>query len=237
MPSGSLILNPPISKNVVTRVGLIAEGQTSRVIPGTFTTSGATAVTSAGTEENVTATLTAAQTSIMQVGQVLAFQTPAGQYVRATVRTLYNGSGTSLELTATETIPDGSIAAFPAEFRIRQSADLAKTTATTSFSSFDHNVSDQAIGEATATLTANGGFNWYDPGYATCEYAQNNSQKIYVERELPSPDGNVYNTGPIEWGIAVVTGDATPAPDGGNVSANVTFAISGSINKIEPTAA
>ena len=234
MPSGSLILAPPQSKNVITRVALIADGQQSRVVPGTFTLGAELAVAAEGTAEDVTATITGAQASIVQVGQVLAFESPAGRYYRATVRTKYEATGTSLALSATETIPTGSVAKFPAEFRIRQSADLAKSTSTTTFSSFDHDVSDQSINETTATLTFNGGFNWYDPGYATCEYAQTQSQKIYVERELPSPDGNVFNSGPIEWGIAVISGDATPAPNGGNVSANVTFAISGSVSKIEP---
>lgn len=235
MPSGSLILSPPQAKGVIPRVALIAEGQQSRIIPGTFTLGAEVGVTTEGTAEDVTATITTAQGSIVQVGQVLAFESPAGRYYRATVRTKYDATGTSLALSATETIPTGSVAKFPAEFRIRQSTDIAKSTSTTSFSSFDHTVSDQSIGEGSATLTANGGFNWYDPGYATCEYAQSNSQKVYIERQLPSPDGNVFSTGPIEWGIAVITGDATPAPDGGNVSANVTFAISGVVNKIEPT--
>ena len=144
MPSGSSILSPPQSKSVATRVALIATGQQSRIIPGTFTLGAELEVASPGVAEDVTATVTT-QASIVQVGQVLAFLSPSGRYYRATVRTAYEGSGTSLELSATETIPTGSVAKFPADFRIRQSAYRAMATSTTSFSSFEHDVCDQSF--------------------------------------------------------------------------------------------
>lgn len=234
MPAAGQPFTPPQAKNVIPRCALIASGQTSRPIAGTFTLASEAGVTTEGTAEDITATLSGAITSVVQVGQWLEFVAPAGTSVLAQVRTAYAGSGTSLELTANETIPTGSTAVFPPVGRIRQSADLAETVATTAFSSFDHSVSDVSIGEGSGTLTVNGGYNYYDAFVATAKYAKDNNQKLYVERELPSPDGNVFSTGPIDWAIAILTGLTSNAQDGSNVGADTTFTISGAINRVEP---
>ena len=234
MPAAGQPFTPPQAKNVIPRCALIPTGSTARPVAGTFTTSGSTDVTTEGTAESVTATLSAAISSVVQVGQWLEFVAPAGTSVLAQVRTLYNAAGTSLELTANETIPTGSTAVFPVVGRIRQSADLAETVATTAFSSFDHSSSDVSIGEGSGTLTVNGGYNYYDAFVATAKYAKDNNQKLYIERELPSPDGSVFTTGPIDWAIAILTGLTSNAQDGSNVGADTTFTISGAVNRIEP---
>lgn len=234
MPAAKQPFTPPQAKNVTVRTALIASGQTSRPIAGTFTLASEAGVTTEGTAENITATLSGAISSVVQVGQWLEFVAPAGTSVLAQVRTAYAGSGTSLELTANETIPTGSTAVFPPVGRIKQSADLAETVATTSFSSFDHATSDVSIGEGSATMTINGGYNYYDAFTATAKYAKDNTAKLYVEREVPSPDGNVFGSGPIDWAIAIVTGITSNAQDGSNVGADITFTISGDVNRVEP---
>lgn len=234
MPNASQPISPPQAKNTIVRSALIPTGSTARPTSGTGTLSGAVSVTAEGTAEDVSATLSAALTgSQIQVGQPLEFLSPAGTSVIARVRTLYAGSGTTLELSANESIPDGSTFEFPPRARIRQSADISESVATTSFSSFDHAQSAVSIGEGTADGTFNGGYSYYDAFYETLTYAKDNTQKLYVERELESPDSTVFSKGPIIWGICVATGIASPAADGSEVQGNITVAFD-SINRIAP---
>ena len=236
MPQATQPISPPQAKNTVVRAALIATGQTSRPISGTFTIAGSGdsgAVTTEGTEEDITVTLSAQITSVVEVGQPLEFIAPSGASVIARVRTKYEGQETSLALKANETSPDGSVAVFPPLARIRQSADINESVATTSFSSFDHSTSAVSIGEGTADGTFNGGYSYYDAFYETLTYAKDNTQKLYVERELESPDANVFSKGPIIWGICVATGIASPASDGAEVQGNITVAFD-SINRIQP---
>ena len=236
MPQATQPISPPQAKNTIVRSALIATGQTSRPIAGTFTVAGtgdSGGVTTEGTAEDIAVTLDSAISSVVEVGQPLEFISPAGVSVIARVRNRYAGSGTSLELSANESIPDGSTAVFPPVARIRQSADINETVATTSFSSFDHAQSAVSIGEGTADGTFNGGYSYYDAFYETLAYAKDNTQKLYVERELESPDSNVFSKGPILWGICVATGIASPAADGGEVQGNITVAFD-SINRIAP---
>ncbi len=234
MPAAGQPLAPPQAKNTTVRAALIPTGSTARPTAGTGTVDGAVTVTTAGTDQDLTATLDAALTgSQIQVGQPLEFIAPDGTSVIARVRTLYAGVGTSLDLTCNETIADNSTFVFPPVARIRQSADINETVATTSFSSFDHSVSAVSIGEGTADGTFNGGYSDYDAFYQTLTYAKDNTQKLYVERELESPDSAVFSTGSIIWGICVATGIASPAADGSEVQGNITVAFD-SINRIRP---
>ncbi len=234
MPQATQPISPPQAKNTIVRAALIPTGSTSRPTPGTGTVSGAVNVTTEGTAEDETVTLASALTgSQIQVGQPLEFISPAGTSVIARVRTLYAGAGTSLEVSANESIPDGSTFVFPPVARIRQSADINESVGTTSFSSFDHSTSTVSIGEGTADGTFNGGYSYYDAFYETLAYAKDNTQKLYVERELESPDATVFSTGPIIWGVCVATGIASPAADGSEVQGNITVAFD-SINRIAP---
>ncbi|MEO1390226.1 MAG: hypothetical protein AAFV85_23075 [Cyanobacteria bacterium J06634_6] len=236
MPQATQPISPPQAKNTIVRAALIATGQTSRPISGTFTLASSTAgggVSTEGTAEDITVTLDAAISSIVEVGQPLEFISPAGTSVIARVRTRYGGSGTSLELSANESIPDGSTAVFPPVARIRQSADIAESVATTTFSSFDHAQSSVSIGEGSATGTFNGGYSFYDAFYQTVLHAKDNTQRLYVERELESPDSSVFSKGPILWGIVIGTGITSNAQDGSNVSGDITVAFD-SINRIDP---
>ena len=236
MPQATQPISPPQAKNTIVRAALIATGQTSRPIAGTFTVAGtgnSGAVVAEGTAEDITLTLAAAITSVVEVGQPLEFIKPSGASVIAIVRTKYEGSGTSLAVTANETIDDSSTAVFPPVARIRQSADIAESVATTSFSSFDHAQSAVSIGEGSATGTFNGGYSFYDAFFQTLAYAKDNTQKLYVERELESPDSNVFSKGPILWGIAIATGITSNAQDGSNVSGDITVAFD-SINRVDP---
>ena len=234
MPQATHPISTKKEKNTTVRSALIPTGSTARPTAGTGTVTPAVSVTTEGTDEAVTATLSAALTgSQIQVGQPLEFISPAGASVIARVRTLYAGAGTSLELTANETIPDNSTFVFPPVARIRQSADINESVATTSFSSFDHSTSAVSIGEGTADGTFNGGYSDYDAFYQTLTYAKDNTQKLYVERELENPDSTVFSTGSIIWGICVATGIASPAADGSEVQGNITVAFD-SINRIRP---
>ena len=233
MPQATQPISPPQAKNTIVRAALIPVGSSSRPVSGTFTTAGAVTVTTEGTAEDVTATLAGAIGSFVEVGQALEFVSPAGTSVIAIVRTRYAGAGTSLELTANESIPDGSLAVFPPVARIRQSADIAETVATTTFSSFDHSQSSVSIGEGSATGTFNGGFSYYDAFFQTLVFARDNSQRLFVERELESPDSTVFSTGPITWGICIVTGVTSNAQDGSNITGDITVAFD-SINRIDP---
>ena len=234
MPQATQPISPPQAKNTIVRAALIPTGSTSRPTPGTGTVSGAVSITTEGTAEDETVTLASALTgSQIQVGQPLEFISPAGTSVIARVRTLYAGAGTSLEVSANESIPDGSTFVFPPVARIRQSADINESVGTTSFSSFDHSTSTVSIGEGTADGTFNGGYSYYDAFYETLAYAKDNTQKLYVERELESPDATVFSTGPIIWGVCVATGIASPAADGSEVQGNITVAFD-SINRIAP---
>ena len=234
MPNATQPISPPQAKNTIVRSALIPTGSTARPTAGTGTVSGAVAVTTEGTAEDETVTLASALTgSQIQVGQPLEFVAPNGSSVIATVRTLYAGAGTTLEVTANESIADGSTFEFPPRARIRQSADINESVATTTFSSFDHSTSAVSIGEGTADGTFNGGYSYYDAFYQTLTYAKDNTQKLYVERELESPDSTVFSTGPIIWGICVATGIASPASDGSEVQGNITVAFD-SINRIDP---
>ncbi|MFG6095071.1 hypothetical protein SPB21_07465 [Leptothoe sp. ISB3NOV94-8A] len=236
MPQATQPISPPQAKNTIVRSALIATGQTSRPISGTFEVAGtgnSGAVAVEGTAENIDLILSAAITSVVEVGQPLEFVAPSGASVIARVRTKYEGSGTTLAVSANETIVDGSTAVFPPVARIRQSADINESVSTTSFSSFDHATSAVSIGEGTADGTFNGGYSYYDAFFETLTYAKDNTQKLYVERELESPDSNVFSTGPIIWGICVATGIASPAADGSEVQGNITVAFD-SINRIAP---
>lgn len=234
MPAASQPLSPAQATNTIVKASLIPSGSTARPTPGTGTVSGAVNVTAQGTAEAVTATLDAALTgSLMQVGQPLEFISPAGASVIAIVRTVYAGTGTSLELTANETIPDNSTFVFPPVARLRQSADINRNTNTTTFSSFDHSVAAVSIGDTTADGAFNGGYNYYDAFWQTCLFAQKNKQKLYAERQLESPDSSVFAAGPITWGIAVITGLNSPAANGAEVQGNVSMAFD-SVNDIDP---
>ena len=234
MPAASQPLSPAQATNTIVRAALIPSGSTGRPAAATGTLASAVTVTTQGTAQALTATLDAALTgSLIQAGQALEFISPAGTSVIATVATTYAGSGTSLDLSANETIPDGSTFEFPPRARLRQSADVNKATATTSFSSFDHSVAAQSIGETTADGAFNGGYSYYDAFWQTCQYAQKNKLKFYVERELESPDSSVFGTGPVTWGIAIVTALASPAANGAEVQGNVTVAFD-SVNDVNP---
>ncbi|MEM9264510.1 MAG: hypothetical protein AAGA46_03205 [Cyanobacteria bacterium P01_F01_bin.13] len=234
MPAAGQPLSPAQATNTVVEGALIPIGSTARPTSGTGTVSGAVSVTAQGTGESVSATLDAALTgSLIQVGQPLEFEAPDGTSRIAIVRTTYAGSGTTLELTANETIPDNSTFSFPPKARLRQSADINRSTATTTFSSFDHSVASVSIGDTTADGTFNGGYNYYDAFWQTCQYAQTNKQKLYISRQLESPDSSVFGTGPITWGVAVISGLNSPAANGAEVQGNVTVAFD-SVNDIDP---
>lgn len=234
MPQATQPISPPQAKNTIVRAALTPTGSTARPTSGSGTVSTEVAVTTQGTAEDVSATLSAALTgSQIQVGQPLEFISPAGTSVIATVRTLYAGAGTTLELSANETIPANSTFVFPPVARIRQSADIAETVGTTTFSSFDHAQSSVSIGEGSATGTFNGGYSYYDAFFQTLTYAKDNTQRLFVERETESPDSTVFSTGPIIWGICIATGITSNAQDGSNVSGDITVAFD-SINRIDP---
>ena len=235
MPAAAGALNPPQSKTTKCRVALVPVGSGVRPTRATLTNSAsAVTVTTEGTAQNVTMTLASDPGTLnMQVGQFLMFTDASGNKYLARVRTVFE-SGTSLALQISETIPAGATAEFPCLFRIRQSAGLSESVATTSFSSFDHTNSAVSIGEGTAQFAFDGGYSHYDPGLATCKYAKDNSLRLYVERELESPDSSVYSTGATDWAIAIVTAIDSPAADGDSVGGNVTFDISGTINRVEP---
>lgn len=234
MPAANGALTPPQAKNTVCRVALIPEGSTSRPTSVTLTNSGTeVSVTTEGTAEAVTMTLASSVTTNIEVGQWLRFVDAGGLQYKAQVTTKYT-TGTSLGLTISESIPAGAIAKFPAEFRIRQAAGLSESVSTNSFSSFDHANSAVSIGEGTASIDFSGGYSHYDAGLATCKYAKDNTQKIFFERELESPDGSVFGSGLIEWGVGVITSIDSPANDQDSVGGNVTIDVSGTINRIEP---
>ena len=209
MPQATQPISPPQAKNTIVRAALTPTGSTARPTSGSGTVSTEVAVTTQGTAEDVSATLSAALTgSQIQVG-------------------------TTLELSANETIPANSTFVFPPVARIRQSADIAETVGTTTFSSFDHAQSSVSIGEGSATGTFNGGYSYYDAFFQTLTYAKDNTQRLFVERETESPDSTVFSTGPIIWGICIATGITSNAQDGSNVSGDITVAFD-SINRIDP---
>lgn len=235
MPAASGALNPPQAKTTKSRIALIPAGSQSRPTSATLTNSGSpVAATTQGTSEDVAMTLASDPGTLnMQVGQHLRFVDGSGNQYLAKVRTTFV-SGTTLNLTISETIPADATAQFPPEFRIRQSAGLSESVATNSFSSFDHTNSAVSIGEGTAQIAFEGGYSHYDPGLHTAKYAKDNSLKVYFERELESPDSSVFSKGPIDWGIGVITSIDSPAADGDAVGGNVTIDVSGNIGRIDP---
>jgi hypothetical protein len=226
MPAASGALNPPQAKTVDARIAIVPIGSTTRPTRATLTNSAADVdAATEGTAANVTMTLASDPGTLnIQVGQYLQFIDSSGNKYLARVRTTF-ASGTSLALEIWETIPANSTAVFPARFNIRQSFSFSESVSTNTFSSFDHTTSTVSIGEGTGSVTADGGYSFYDAGGWTAKYAKDNSLKVWIESELESPDSSVFGSGDFTGAIGVVTSIDQTAQDGDSVLSNFSFDI------------
>ena len=233
MPGSVGALNPPQAKTIKAKIFIPPTGTTPVPANATLTNSLNVPVTTEGTFENVTMTLSADPGALnMQVGQGLQFVGTDGQKYLARVRTLFV-SGTSLELSTAESIPADATAIFPPLFAIRQSFSFEESVSTNTFSSFDHSTATVSIGEGTGTVTADGGYTFYDAGGDTAVYAKDNSLKVVLVQEIESPDGAVFGTGPINYATGVCTGIGRAGQDGDSVLSNFTFDIQ-EVNRVDP---
>lgn len=211
-------------KNTKVFAALLASGDRTEPTGVTFTT------TAAAIKGATTLTITSAPTTC-KAGQYLLFEDANDKVYIAKVGADYT-TGTSITVEALpEAIPSGAAAVFPAPFKLRTDAAITFTQNVNEVNTYDHSINgDASLGSATSEINISGEFSTYDPGYATCTYATRNSLEVYLIRELATP-GSGFTKGKVTKGAAIVTSREEPAPNDGNVSANVTARFVGDVTE------
>lgn len=196
-----------------------------------------TFTTTANASKGATTISVTSVTTTCKAGQYLLFEDSSDKVYIAKVGADYS-TGTSLTVEALpEAIPSGSAAVFPAPFKLRTDAAITFTQNVNEVNTYDHTINgDASLGSATSEINISGEFSSYDPGYATCTYATRNSLEVYLIRELATP-GSGFTKGKVTKGAAIITSREEPAPNDGNVSANVTGRFVGDITENDATPA
>lgn len=183
-----------------------------------------------------TITITSAPLAVGKIvpGQYLLFEDPDEKVYIARVAADYT-TGTSLTVEELpEAIPSGSAAVFPVPFKLRTDSAVNFSQDLQDVNTYDHDLNgDASPGAATVEITLSGEYSPYDPGYATCVYATRNTLEVYFTRELATP-GAGFTKGKVTKGAAIVTSREEPAPNDGNVSANVSARFVGNVVEADP---
>lgn len=221
-----------ITKGKQTKVyaALLGTGDRSEPTAVTFTTTSNAA-------KGATSISVSSVNTTLKKGQYLLFEDADDKVYIAQANADYT-TGTTLTVKALpEAIPSGSASAFPAPFKLRTDASISFSQDVSDINTYDHSINgDASPGAATTEITIDGEFSSYDPGYNTVVYATRNTLEVYVIRELAIP-GSGFSKGKVTKGACLVTSREEPAPNDGNVSANVSARFVGDVVENDPVAA
>lgn len=214
---------------------LIANGTVPSVPPAPVDLTVATAAAaSSATPQAIT--ITSANLPIpMQVGQELLFRDAAGSY-KAKVTTLAPaGATTTFTAIALEDIPIGAVAQFPTPLFLAQDYSTSDTTATTTFSSFDHGgTSDSSRGESDQSVSFSVAETFYNSGARTLLYGKENEQDVLLYNIQPNPDANAFSEAPVEWLVGKVTDMSRAGSNGEKQIYSATVQVDGGFRRVDP---
>lgn len=225
----------PVTKGKQTKVtgALLKTGERSEPNPVTLTASAA--AIKGATTVSVTAAFESGTETLIAKGQYLLFEDTDEKGYLVQVDADYE-SGTTLTVKAlAEALPDDAAAVFPVPFKLRTDSGISFSQDVSDVNTYDHSVNgDASPGAATIEISLEGEYSPYDPGYATAVYATRNTQEMYIIRELATP-GAGFSKGKVTKGACLITSREEPAPNDGNVGANVSARFVGDVEENDPT--
>lgn len=209
-------LPPTIGFKSKVSVALLPVGNRTKPVASALTISGAVS------KGATSITLSASVGSTIEAGQWLAFVDPNDLVYPVKVATTYAATGTSLVVVAVaEAIPTAAVAAFPVPFNLRQSANVDRSTAVTSFSTLDHDgKSDATPGETSSSSSFDGAYSHADPGGKTLEVSQELGRECFIAVSLPAPSA-AYSAGEVIEGSFLVETMPKAIPLTGEVTRNI----------------
>lgn len=225
----------PITKGKVTKVYGALLGSGDRAQPANVAVTTTALAAKGATALTITDIATGLGTSTIRAGQYLGFVDADDKLYIAQVTADYT-AGVSLTVAALpEAIPSGAEAVWPTPFKLRTDSAINFSTDVQDVNTYDHSVNgDASPGASTVEITLSGEYSPYDPGYLTAAYAQRNSLEMWVIRELGNPNASSFTKGKVTAGAALITSREEPAPNDGNVSANVTARFVGDVIEADP---
>jgi hypothetical protein len=233
-PLGSTI-SAAESRDQKLYVALIANGTVPSSVPtpvNLVIASGA--ITGSATAQAITITSVSLPIG-MRVGQELLFRDAAGSYKAVVTTAAGSGTTTSFTARALENIPLGATAQFPTPLFLAQEYSTSDTTATNSFSSFDHGgSSDSSRGESEQSVSFSMADSFYNSGARTLLYGKEFEQDVVLINIKPNPDANVFSTAPIEWLVGKVTDMSLAGANGDKQIYSASITVDGGFRRVNP---
>ncbi len=223
-----------IGRGTKVTIALLPNGVREEVVPQTITVG----ITEAAVNATTIAVTALTEPLVASVANpvFLAFEDAATGGERFVVVTAPAADGATTLTVAPlkRAISAASTAQHPVKLQARTSADLSTTANDVTSTTFDGSgYVDGIVASIGYGLSCPGNFLQLDAGFRTAFFAFNEFREVWITLEMPNP-GAGYTKGYIFKGAASVTDLPITDPADGIIQANVTFAMRGKLEVVEP---
>lgn len=223
-----------IGRGTEVTIALLQPGIREEVVPQTITV-GATEAAANATTITV-APLTEPLFASAESPVFLAFEdaVTGGERFVKVVANAPDGATSLTVAPLKRAIAPASTGQYPVKLQARTSADLSTTANDVTSTTFDESgYVDGIVASIGYGISCPGNFIQLDAGFRTAFFAFNEFREVWISLKMPNP-GAGYTSGYIFKGAASVTDLPIADPADGIITANVTFAMRGKLEIVEP---